>query len=333
MFQFDHQLGTTPLEKHAGAFPQGNGSNSRHISRHSTEVNVSSYGPQNPGTYTVAPNVPHVRPTSLQMSYSTNDLPTAKTNGFNAAVTPPKTHAEKIHGHNASLGRVPPATFNGSQINDTPTSPQSPDREDQSSSVHPLESVLQASAAPFGPQLASPVTGSPNVNGSITATPLAAFPSSFYGYGIQPYVGSPLHVNGQLQSLPPQVPYNPYATAPYATYPRFPEVSARPGQPRRSGDSDSAQFSRFTNVPLEQYQGELYGLCKDQHGCRYLQRKLEERNPEHVQLIFLETHMHVVELMTGKRGNLNYLRITALTIHFRRPIWELPLSKAPRIFQ
>ena len=44
---------------------------------------------------------------------------------------------------------------------------------------------------------------------------------------------------------------------------------------------------------------EIYGLCKDQHGCRYLQKKLEEKNPQHVQMIFQETHMHVVELMTG----------------------------------
>jgi hypothetical protein len=30
-----------------------------------------------------------------------------------------------------------------------------------------------------------------------------------------------------------------------------------------------------------------------------LQRKLEERNAEHVQMIFDETQLHVVELMTG----------------------------------
>lgn len=57
--------------------------------------------------------------------------------------------------------------------------------------------------------------------------------------------------------------------------------------------------SRFTNVKLEQVQGDIYTLCKDQHGCRYLQKKLEERNPEHVHMIFLETNQHVVELMTG----------------------------------
>ena len=64
-----------------------------------------------------------------------------------------------------------------------------------------------------------------------------------------------------------------------------------------------ADNARFINVKLESLQGEIYGLCKDQHGCRYLQKKLEERNQDHVRLIFLETNQHVVELMTGKAGS------------------------------
>jgi hypothetical protein len=59
-------------------------------------------------------------------------------------------------------------------------------------------------------------------------------------------------------------------------------------------------MSKYANVQLEQLRGEIYMLCKDQHGCRYLQKKLEERNPEQVHLIWQETNMHVVELMTGK---------------------------------
>lgn len=66
--------------------------------------------------------------------------------------------------------------------------------------------------------------------------------------------------------------------------------------------------ARFINVNLEHFQGEILGLCKDQHGCRYLQKKLEERNSEHVQLIFIETHQHVVELMTGTDSHPNTVR-------------------------
>jgi len=52
-------------------------------------------------------------------------------------------------------------------------------------------------------------------------------------------------------------------------------------------------------VKLETLVNEIYSLCKDQHGCRYLQKKLEEGNPQYVEMIFKETHSHVVELMTG----------------------------------
>lgn len=61
--------------------------------------------------------------------------------------------------------------------------------------------------------------------------------------------------------------------------------------------------------------GEIYALCKDQHGCRFLQKKLEERNPEYLQIIFEETNPYVVELMTGKlEWTRNFCRFVLLTI-------------------
>jgi hypothetical protein len=62
-------------------------------------------------------------------------------------------------------------------------------------------------------------------------------------------------------------------------------------------------MNRFANVSLESLGGEIYTLCKDQHGCRFLQKKLEERNPDHIHMIWLETNQHVVELMTDPFGN------------------------------
>ena len=59
--------------------------------------------------------------------------------------------------------------------------------------------------------------------------------------------------------------------------------------------------NRFMNYDLKTMpREEIYTLCKDQHGCRFLQKKLEERNTEYLQIIFDETAPHVVELMTGK---------------------------------
>jgi hypothetical protein len=54
---------------------------------------------------------------------------------------------------------------------------------------------------------------------------------------------------------------------------------------------------------IEDLQGELLSLCKDQHGCRYLQKKLEEGDPAHRDMIFNETLGHFPELMTDPFGN------------------------------
>lgn len=57
--------------------------------------------------------------------------------------------------------------------------------------------------------------------------------------------------------------------------------------------------NRFAAMRLEELQGDILNLCKDQHGCRYLQKKLEEEVPEHRDMIFRETYGHFPELMTG----------------------------------
>jgi len=58
--------------------------------------------------------------------------------------------------------------------------------------------------------------------------------------------------------------------------------------------------NRFAGTRLEDLQGEIPALCKDQHGCRYLQKKLEEGVPEHRDMIFRETFGHFADLMTGE---------------------------------
>jgi hypothetical protein len=57
--------------------------------------------------------------------------------------------------------------------------------------------------------------------------------------------------------------------------------------------------NRFAGTRLEDLAGEISSLCKDQHGCRYLQKKLEEGVPEHRDMIFRETFGHFADLMTG----------------------------------
>lgn len=72
------------------------------------------------------------------------------------------------------------------------------------------------------------------------------------------------------------------------------------GPKHKRGDVD---LNRFAGTRLEDLQGEIANLCKDQHGCRYLQKKLEEGVPEHRDIIFRETFGHFADLMTDPFGN------------------------------
>lgn len=54
---------------------------------------------------------------------------------------------------------------------------------------------------------------------------------------------------------------------------------------------------------LEEAKGNIYSLAKDQYGCRFLQKKLEEANPQDIAIIFEEIFEHIVELMTDPFGN------------------------------
>ncbi|KAG1749610.1 ARM repeat-containing protein [Suillus paluster] len=72
------------------------------------------------------------------------------------------------------------------------------------------------------------------------------------------------------------------------------------GPKHKRGDMD---LNRFAGTRLEDLQGEIPTLCKDQHGCRYLQKKLEEGVAEHRDMIFRETFGHFADLMTDPFGN------------------------------
>ncbi|KTW28107.1 hypothetical protein T552_01968 [Pneumocystis carinii B80] len=80
----------------------------------------------------------------------------------------------------------------------------------------------------------------------------------------------------------------------------FTYINNRGTHHKKNANSDG---NRFTGAALEAFVGEIYSLCKDQHGCRYLQKKLEERDPRRTSMIFMETYPHAVELMTDPFGN------------------------------
>ncbi|CAI6333901.1 unnamed protein product [Periconia digitata] len=242
----------------------------------------------------------------LQQSFSSNDVPTLKNgegaNGMNGNSV--NAHAEQhLHNHNAGLGRIPPNVMN---------------RHSRELS-NGFNSGLHASAAPFGPAITSAAPGSvASTIGSPTMSQYstASTPAPYYGYGMSmlnnamggmSLGGAPGNYNGNYNQNAMYNPQGgmttPFYGSPYAAYGpngRVQDSQARVIQSRRM-QSDA---NRFVNYDLKTMpRTEIYALCKDQHGCRFLQKKLEDRNPEYLQIIFDETAGHVVELMTDPFGN------------------------------
>lgn len=65
----------------------------------------------------------------------------------------------------------------------------------------------------------------------------------------------------------------------------------------------SRQHQQLEYKTLEEVQGRINIIAKDQYGCRFLQRKFDEGSPGDVQKIFIEIIDHIIELMTDPFGN------------------------------
>jgi hypothetical protein len=264
----------------------------------------------------------------LTQSYSASDVPTLKNgaamNGMNGMNVMNgvngtngvgfNTHAEQhLHNHNANLGRIPFNAMNNRHSRELVNG-----FKDQE--YRPAYSALHASAPSFGPAMtsAAPAHSIASTVGSPTMLQYAPTPTPgapYYGYGMSVLTGA---MNGMSMGPGPgpqmggPSPYgangmyggnnNPYYN-PYATYGpggRVQDSQARVIQSRRL-QNDANRFMNYDLKTMPKH--EIYSLCKDQHGCRFLQKKLEERNVDNIQIIFNETAPHVVELMTDPFGN------------------------------
>jgi hypothetical protein len=240
----------------------------------------------------------------LQPSLSSNDVPTLKSG--HATLPNAATHAQQhLSNHNASLGRVPLGAMNGQASRDVDSRDSSPGM--------PIGSALHATAPAFGAHFAQqqlgpqlPQTGS---------SPLASAASPFGVQSLYNGYNSPM-----MQMTTTNVQdYSQNQLAQYGL-PLYNGPAARDSQAlviaqRRAIEADgewsrmcatllmATGMSRFNDESIESFAGEIYSLCKDQHGCRFLQRKLEERDPEQIHLVWLETHQYVVDLMTDPFGN------------------------------
>ncbi|KAK4101546.1 ARM repeat-containing protein [Parathielavia hyrcaniae] len=256
-------------------------------------------------------------PPKLHQSYSANDVPTVKPNGTSALGGNANNHAQQhFHNHNASIGRIPAGVMPSRHNRELSADASSANGRD--TSAYPsITSTLHANAPPFGPPSTQPQQSSSAATPAVAAHG-PAMPYPFYpagpgynamgaspgGYNTLPMLMQNMSIaNGNQPAMYSQqnfTGYNPLYNQPPA--PRSHQDSqARVIQSRRQMDSEA--MARFNNLPLEQVGGTIYSLCKDQHGCRYLQKQLENRVPEQIHMIWLETNQHVVELMTDPFGN------------------------------
>lgn len=70
-----------------------------------------------------------------------------------------------------------------------------------------------------------------------------------------------------------------------------------------SGKRRGEDAAKYVNASLADFLNEIYYLCKDQHGCRFLQRQLEIGGPDAATKIFNEIQLNVIELMIDPFGN------------------------------
>jgi len=277
-----------------------------HQNRRSMDVKFSME-PKRPSLTTVASRT---YTNGATPSFSTSDLPTLKSmngetpeNGAN--LNSPPVHPSRVaEEQSATLSRLTSARQ--SQDLTANVNLMKPD-ENTDAFAQPM---LQGNAAPFGPL--SPEHGMPR--GFMNQ--MAAYGQPyFHPYNMQMLGNSFQNMNmgvGNGYGIPPQFPglmQNNFQAQPaFPNFQSYPQAgppansAARITSPPRRATAEEAQ-QNFTNVKLEQIIGQIYGLCKDQHGCRFLQRKLDERNEQTVQIIFNEVKTHMVELMVDPFGN------------------------------
>ncbi|GAM83674.1 hypothetical protein ANO11243_016620 [Dothideomycetidae sp. 11243] len=257
-------------------------------------------------------------------SYSTNDIPTLKSittmplenKTGNTAKTPADAKSpspQEAQGHQTpkaiASSTVPLAQAQFQPPSIMPGEPDSLHRQ----ATGAFNPTMYASAYSTAQQDAT--AGASAHGASAAQFPRTSKPTNGYsvdvlnnGFGNMSLGGARSPWQGQMTPFQPAFQgYPPYGSGPGPTPGgnRYGDAMSRTASQRRGAHTNDVlpDTLRFANAPLEALKGEIAGLCKDQHGCRFLQKKLEDRNPEHIRIIFEETLPHVVELMTDPFGN------------------------------
>lgn len=243
--------------------------------RHSTGVTYEDSTP-------MPTSVPTSRPNILQTSFSSNDVPTVK-KGFGMDSIAAGQADSQFHAHNVSLGRIPLGVVPNRQSREVGKMSLSngSNKTDDPIFNHIGSTALQANATPFGPGFPADLAN------AALSSPVENFSPPMYQFNMANY-------NVNNMTSPPNNGVQGFSSLPGSQ--AYSRQDARNG--KRGQD-----MARLDNVPLESCLTHLYQMSKDQHGCRYMQRKLEDGAPGHIEAIFKETYPHIIELMTDPFGN------------------------------
>lgn len=247
---------------------------------------------------------------------STNDIPTLKSiNGEQSGGVPVQSPPNQVNHpvnttnhseqNNESLSRVTSGNNSNRQSRDL-AGVKAPENQDIFST--PTQGHLQASAQPFGPHAHQDL---PAFNNQGMPFNQSAYYSGFgmnmlnNGFGsmnIGGYGGHPVQWPNNMQHFQ-QGGYDGFGQH-FQTNNQA--VSGAGRYQSRSSDMAGRKQQTddfYNNVSVPELTEQIYGLCKDQHGCRFLQRKLEERDENDIAIIFNEVKSHFTELMTDPFGN------------------------------
>lgn len=279
-----------------------------------------------------------------QSSYSTNDIPTLKTINGDGGVLINSPQSQSIHLADSSSSEqntnaLSPNSGSTRQSQDFSSTSRSQESNSESTSnafqgpngfgpmysqeAHHMPSFGGANMSPYsqpayyGGYGMNGMNGVNGMNGMHGINSMHALNNNFGGMNLNGTYGP----QGQWPNSGPQ--YQQGGVNGYQQYPQNGQVMAgasrfdnnRSMQQRKAPHEDM-----FQSTDIQDLVGQIYGLCKDQHGCRFLQKKLEERDEQVIQIIFDEVKDHFTELMVDPFGNYLCQRLLEYTNDDQRTV-------------
>lgn len=119
------------------------------------------------------------------------------------------------------------------------------------------------------------------------------------GAGSSPAPLNPLLLSHLIRHMPPSSPSSPSSPTSTSSFRKAQQSTTSSNSNSTTTQRRHNEHDKFAHIKFEDVVDDIYSLCKDQYGCRYLQRKLEEQNDEQRDIIFEQVFPHFIKLMTG----------------------------------